>query len=156
MKDGTKANHRGRKFEDQCAQICVGRGLQIKRQRPIAKSMYGHVLKVDIVAYGIPSYEEGIIIEAKWQGSPGSADEKYPYLVGNIKGNYGGASGYPLPTIVVYGGPGARDYANRWLRRQVGGKLIKVFTLEELMHWLNCFDDAINPVPELYQRTLNF
>jgi len=154
MRDGVKSNKRGSRFARQIAQACWDRGFRCKQEVKIARSMYRHDRSIDVVLYGVPSYEQGIAIEARWQQAGGSADEKYVYLVANIKGDYGGAPGYPLPTIVVYGGGGARECANQWLREQVGGKLIKAFTFEEFVCWLNRFDDDMKPSPVPYSEML--
>ncbi len=69
-------------------------------------------------------------MESKWQEIGGSVDEKFPYLVDNIY------QLYPCPTIIVYGGKGAKRGAIDWLRRQADGThLVAVLSLEEFLTW---------------------
>lgn len=72
-----------------------------------------------------------LIIESKWQQSGGSVDEKYPYLVQNIKkqGIY--------DTIIIIDGDGYKKEALKWLNDQVGSNLIEVFSMSEFTSWVN-------------------
>ena len=81
----------------------------------------------DFMLYDSEKYRDNLIIECKWQQSSGSADEKFVYLERNIRENY------PHNTIVVLDGKGCRDGAEKWLRSQVGGKFLGVYSLNELM-----------------------
>ncbi len=61
----------------------------------------------------------------------GSADEKFPYLVANIRERF------PHACVVVAGGGGAGRDALHWLRDQVDDKLIGVYSLEGFITWVN-------------------
>lgn len=86
-------------------------------------------------------YKREVRVEAKWQQSAGSVDEKYPYMLLN------GIYQYPEREIVfvVDGGgykPGARQWLqdhidNDWLKYQEQGKSIKLMTISEFMCWFN-------------------
>lgn len=102
------------------------------RQRVIGVGIYGTPIQADIMIDRAPGFPVGLIIESKWQGSKGSVDEKYPYLVLNIK------ECYPCPVIILADGDGARPGAIRWLKSQVDGTHIyAVFSLKELVTWCN-------------------
>ena len=75
-------------------------------------------------------------IECKWQGVPGSVDEKFPYIFMNatdtMKEN---------EIVIILGGNGAKSAAKRWLKdaakssKVPQGKTIHVFSLEEFTDW---------------------
>ena len=100
-------------------------------QYPIGQSIYGLPLNADFWVHGAPHFPDGLAIEVKWQQSTGSVDEKFPYLVYNIK------ECYPCPALVIADGGGQRPGALHWLRDQVGGNLVGVYSLAEFMAWAN-------------------
>lgn len=126
---GKQATQSGRTLEDLIWNVLLDHGCTVIRQHPIGAGLYGHPIKVDFFVTGIGKYPNGLIVESKWQEMPGSVDEKFPYMVENIK-QY-----YPCPTIVVYGGSGSKAGALRWLKRQTDEKLIGVFSIDELLIW---------------------
>jgi hypothetical protein len=87
-------------------------------QYPIGKGIYGTQLFCDFVLFHPQKHPKCLIIESKWQASTGSVDEKFPYLVANIK------ECYPYVAIVVLDGGGYKKEAEAWLRTQVDTKLI--------------------------------
>ncbi len=100
-------------------------------QYPIGPSIYGLPLNADFWVRGAPLFPNGLAIEVKWQQSTGSVDEKFPYLVYNIK------ECYPCPALVIADGGGQRPGALQWLRDQVEGNLLAVFSLSEFLAWAN-------------------
>lgn len=100
-------------------------------QFPIGHSIYGLPLLTDFWVRGADSFPDGLAIEVKWQQSTGSVDEKFPYLVLNIKERY------PCPALIIADGGGQRPGALQWLREQSGGQLLGVFTLAEFLAWAN-------------------
>lgn len=101
------------------------------RQFPIGPSIYGSPLYTDVLVHGAPGFPRGLAIEVKWQQSQGSVDEKFPYLLLNIQ------ECYPCPAIVIADGGGQRPGALHWLRGQVGGNLVAVYSLAEFLAWAN-------------------
>ena len=105
-------------------------GICFASQVSIGRTIYETQARVDFVATNLEPYPRGLILESKWQDIGGTADEKFPYLVENIR------HGYPLPTIVVVHGGGCRPGALMWLRARVDGlQFVAVFNLEELTSW---------------------
>ena len=100
-------------------------------QYPIGQSIYGLPLFADLWIKGAPGFPAGLALEVKWQQSTGSVDEKFPYLVLNIR------ECYPCPAIVIADGGGQRPGALQWLRSQVGGNLLAVYSLAEFLAWSN-------------------
>ena len=96
----------------------------------IGKNIYNKDRKVDFILYHPEIWKDGLVIECKWQASPGSVEEKYPFLVCNIKLA-------KLPTIIVLDGGGCSEGARNWLQSQTKiGYLRHVFiTLGEFQRF---------------------
>lgn len=128
---GRRANYSGGSAERIIYHTLRDKGYSIRRHHQLsAKSLHGGKITVDFMVTGIRQYPNGLIIESKWQDDLGSADEKMVFLVVNIKRNY------TAPTIIVYGGGGARSGIIEYARGEVDGqKLIAVFSFEEFISW---------------------
>lgn len=92
------------------------------------EDLYKTRRRCDFLVLNPDVFPGGLVIEAKWQQSPGSAHEKYPFLVGTIE-----ACG--VPTIVLLDGEGYAPNAARWLREQVSAarSLLAVYNLREFL-----------------------
>ena len=101
------------------------------RQFPIAKSIYDTQLYCDFLLYHPDKHPNCLIIESKWQQAGGSVDEKFPFLVMNIREKY------PYATIIVLDGGGYKKKADEWLRKQVDNKIMHVFNMREFQIWSN-------------------
>lgn len=129
---GAKANKAGRVAETMFDAMLIQLGYVPNKQYMVGIGIYGLPIYADILIERAPGFPNGLIIESKWQGSKGSVDEKYPYLIENIR------ACYPCPVIVVADGDGARPGAIRWLKSQIDGtNLYAVFTVKELISWCN-------------------
>lgn len=100
-------------------------------QVKMGTNIYGLQNEFDFAVYHPEKHPEGLIIEAKWQQSQGTVDEKFPYLVINIQ------TKYPYKTVLVLDGNGYRKGAEKWVRSQVGNDLIHVFNMAEFQTWVN-------------------
>jgi len=85
----------------------------------------------DFLLFHPTRHPDNLIIESKWQESKGSVDEKFPFLVANIRERY------PHATIVVLDGGGYKKQANLWLRAQIDRRLLHVFNMQEFQRWSN-------------------
>ena len=103
----------------------------VTAQYPIGIGIYGLPIFADFFLVGAPRFPAGLAIEVKWQQSPGSVDEKFPYLVHCIR------ECYPCPTVIIADGGGQRPGAIQWLRGQCQGNLFAVYTLGEFLAWAN-------------------
>jgi hypothetical protein len=103
------------------------------KQVYIGTGIYQTDLYVDFYVVGLPAMPSGLIIECKWQESPGSVDEKFPYLNLNIQYSY------PAPTIIVIGGEGMREGAIGWLKERANDNqnLLAVQNLDRFIAWAN-------------------
>lgn len=138
-----KPNQSGAATEANVAAVLSNAGVTFTSQTVLGRTIYGSELRVDFVARNLKRYPNGVVIESKWQDCAGTADEKFPYLVENIR------SCYPLPAIVVAHGGGCRPGALAWLRAQRDGlKLVEVFNMEELTSWLLRAEKR--PIPRLF------
>lgn len=100
--------------------------IKYNRHVHLCNSIYGSRLYNDFLVYGIPRFDDGLIIESKYQGSSGSADEKFPFLVANIKERF------PFPCLIVYSLDGAKPKSVEWLLAQRDGvKLIEIIKYDK-------------------------
>jgi hypothetical protein len=129
---GQSANRSGHTAEQLIASVLQSRGFVYTRQYPVGHGIYGKMIRADFYIPPVAGLPDGLAIESKWQDVAGSADEKFPYLVANIR------YCYPCPTIIVIDGGGVRSGATHWLRTQVDGvHLMAVHTIAEFVSWAN-------------------
>ena len=129
---GAQANSNGKNAEATIYCILKERGYDVRQQQTIGIGLYNTPIRVDVMVMPCSRFPAGLIIESKWQETAGSADEKFPYLVINIK------RFYPMPCIVVLDGDGYRDGAANYLRSEVDGKSLQhVFSFAEFLTWCN-------------------
>ena len=148
MKQGSKANFTGKQLEEFIDGVIQRKGYEFvkpnnfkglkntdrplyTRQLEICKSIYNTPIRADFVIYHPDKHPSFLIIESKWQESGGSVDEKYPYLILNIKQQY------PYAAIIVLDGGGYKREAEQWMRSRVDNKLVHVFNMAEFQKWAN-------------------
>ena len=87
---------------DQLAQAvaALGRelGLDVKQQVRVARRIWGAVRRIDLVLIE-PETRKALGIECKFQAVGGTAEEKIPAIIQDIKA-------WPIPGIVVFSGEG--------------------------------------------------
>ena len=104
-------------------------------------SIYGNRAKTEFLVVS-KRLGRTLRIECKWQQSPGSVDEKFPYVYLNF------AQAIPENEIIILAdGGGAKHEALRWLRdvarsrwllpENQSDKTIAVMTLAEFFTWAN-------------------
>ena len=98
------------------------------QQLDLCSSIYGGKVRCDFVLYHPTKHPDFLIIESKWQQTSGSVDEKFPYLVENIKKQY------PYNTLIVIDGGGYKRNALEWMKNQVDDKLIGVYGMDDFQH----------------------
>jgi hypothetical protein len=105
---------------------------QFRTQVDAGESIYGTGIRADVLITNLIEFPNGVVLESKWQDITGTVEQKFPYVVWNIRNGC-----YRYPVIVVLGGDGFTPGAVDWLRRQVDGThLVAVFRWEELQSWL--------------------
>lgn len=130
---GSRANSSGAFAEKVVGAVLKAKGWTFRSQVVVGQSIYGHALRADIVVDPRDGLPDGLVIECKWQDAYGSVDEKFPYVVENIRANT-----YKHPVVVIIGGGKARPGAVRWLGLQQlsEARLVGVFGIEEFMTWV--------------------
>lgn len=99
------------------------------RQCEIGNDIYGKRRRVDFILYHPQRWPSCLVIQCKWQASPGTVDEKYPFEVLSIKMN-------EYKTIIVLDGGGYSKGAEQWLKAQAGkDKLLYVFDQGEFQRF---------------------
>lgn len=76
----------------------TGRGIYVRREVDLGMSVIGKRRRVDLLLVE-ETTAKGVVIECKFQGGGGTADEKIPYAIEDLRA-------LPIPGILVYGGPG--------------------------------------------------
>jgi hypothetical protein len=118
--------------EDVLASVFRSIGIFFDYQVTIGRTIYDTELRVDFILRNLSAFPSGLIVESKWQDVGGTVDEKFPYVLENIRHRY------PLPAMVIVHGGGCRDGAMRWLRDRCDAEhLIAVYGLEEFISWAN-------------------
>jgi hypothetical protein len=139
-----KANKAGRVAENILADVMRGVGLTFRRQVPMGIGIFQRPIKADFVVTNLVEFPDGLAIESKWQDSPGSVDEKFPYVVETIQ------KCYRLPGIVIVFGGFCRLGALDYLRARCDGeRLIAVYRLEEFISW-GLRAEKRDPTPRLF------
>jgi hypothetical protein len=127
MSQGRKATLAGQRFENVIRSILTNNSVSYIPQYTLCKNIYGHPHRVDFFITNQPKFPKGLVIQAKWQDSGGSVDEKFPFEVMNVRERY------PCPAIFIVEGGGQKEGSLSWLRKQVDGKLIAVMDIKEFM-----------------------
>lgn len=168
IQGGTRANAQGHIFEDTMLPIFQLNGFSVFQYSEILKNplilagidkyvvrnvpfttIYAQSGKTEFVIYDRTSLDaqkqtstRAIRVEAKWQQSAGSVDEKYPYMLLN------GIYQYPETEIIfVVDGGGYKPGARKWLQERIDNdwlqyqeeqcKSIQLMTISEFIAWFN-------------------
>ena len=141
----------GTKFEDRISEMLTTRGYEyvepenfflmylseieqhfyISQCKTGGKTIYGKDRTIDLMLYHPRLFPNCLAIECKWQESPGTTEEKYPFLILNIaQGEY--------DTIIILDGNGYTAGARQWLLNQAGkNRLMHVFTQADFQKFID-------------------
>lgn len=101
-------------------------GLEARRQVRVGKRVWGADRKIDVILTHRET-RRTLGVECKYQGSPGTTEEKIPTTIKDIQA-------WPIPGIVVFEGEGFSDNMRSYLYST--GKAVD---LEDLDMWLRLF-----------------
>ncbi len=109
-----------------CAEVARDLGLQVETEVYVGRRIWGARRRIDVVVSD-PGQRRSLGIEVKYQRSAGSAEEKIPSTIDDIRA-------WPIPGIVVFHGPGFSANMRAFLLSS--GKAVE---LEDLEVWLRLY-----------------
>ncbi len=109
-----------------CADVARDLGLQVETEVYVGRRIWGARRRIDVVVND-PSQRRSLGIEVKYQKTAGSAEEKIPSTIEDIRA-------WPIPGIVVFHGPGFSANMRAFLLSS--GKAVE---LEDLEVWLRLY-----------------
>ncbi|MGE3857585.1 MAG: PD-(D/E)XK nuclease superfamily protein [Dehalococcoidia bacterium] len=115
-----------------CAEIARALGLDVETEVYVGRRIWGARRRIDIVITD-RAQRRSLGIEAKYQKSAGSAEEKIPSTIEDIRA-------WPIPGIVCFYGPGFSSHMRSFLLSS--GKAVELSDLET---WLRLY--FVLPVP---------
>ena len=107
-------------------------GRHFATQAVVGSTIYDQEREVDVLVINNLLFPKALVIECKWQQSPGSVDEKFPFFALSIKQS-------KVPTVVILDGGGYKASAMEWLKTQAGPRraLRAVWTMMEFQKAVN-------------------
>jgi hypothetical protein len=106
----------GKQYADLVARYIVKnfgeRGIQVYREVFLGKTILGKNRRVDIFVVH-PASNTALAMECKYQGTPGTTDEKVPYTLEDLRS-------MPMPVCLAYAGEG---FSNGILHRLAASPL---------------------------------
>ena len=109
-----------------CADVARSLGLQVETEVYVGRRIWGARRRIDVVVSD-PAQRRSLGLEVKYQRSAGSAEEKIPSTIEDIRA-------WPIPGIVVFHGPGFSANMRAFLLSS--GKAVG---LEDLEVWLRLY-----------------
>jgi hypothetical protein len=116
----------GEALELEVAALAQRLGLEVRRQVKVGRRLWGAERRIDVVVTE-PTSRRRLGLECKFQGVPGTAEEKIPTTIQDI-------SAWPIPGLVVFSGDGFSPYMRSFLI--ASGRSVE---LEDLEAWLRLF-----------------
>jgi hypothetical protein len=116
----------GDALELEVANLALRLGLEARRQVKVGRRLWGAERRIDVVVTE-PTSRRRLGLECKFQGVPGTAEEKIPTTIQDI-------AAWPIPGIVVFSGDGFSPYMRSFLI--ASGRSVE---LEDLEAWLRLF-----------------
>ena len=101
-------------------------GLTAREQYRCGRRIWGAARMIDVVLTD-PKSRRRLGVECKFQGSPGSAEEKIPAIIQDI-------AAWPIPGLVVFSGPGFSTNIKSFL--VASGRAVD---FDDLDPWLRLF-----------------
>jgi hypothetical protein len=126
MAGGAKAVDSGKALRDSVAALGKGLGLDVEVEVAVGRRLWGAQRRIDVVLRH-PATRLTLGVECKWQGTPGTAEEKIPATIDDIRP-------WPIRGIVVFSGPGFSSNMAAYL--QSTGMAVQ---LEDLQSWLRLY-----------------
>jgi len=116
----------GADLERRVMEIAASLGLESRSRVRVGRRVWGAERFIDVVVTD-PSDRRRLGLECKFQGGPGSAEEKIPATIQDIQA-------WPIRGIVVFDGEGFSEHMRSYL--VASGKAVE---LRDLEPWLRLF-----------------
>lgn len=116
----------GAELRDEVARLGVGLGLEVQCEVPVGRRIWGARRRIDVVLRDRAS-RLSLGLECKFQGTAGSAEEKIPATIEDIRS-------WPIRGLVVFSGAGFTDNMRGYLVST--GMAVE---LEDLADWLRLY-----------------
>lgn len=116
----------GAELEGRVAEIVQSLGLEVERQVRVGRRIWGAERRIDLIAKDRTT-RMSLGIECKYQGTPGTAEEKIPATIQDIEA-------WPIRGIVVFSGEGFSERLKSFLIST--GKALEV---DDLEMWLKLY-----------------
>jgi hypothetical protein len=116
----------GSELERSCAELGEALGLEVRSQLYVGRRIWGARRRIDLVLTD-RDQRRSLGIECKYQGSAGTAEEKIPATIEDIRA-------WPIDGIVCFTGPGFSDNMKAFL--VASGKAVELADLET---WLRLY-----------------
>lgn len=126
MAGKAEAVRSGADLEREVERIGGALGLRVQRQVAVGRRIWGAQRRIDVVLRH-PETRLSLGIECKYQGTSGSAEEKIPATIEDIRA-------WPIRGLVVYGGTGFSGNMESYLLST--GMAIAI---EDLPMWLELY-----------------
>ncbi len=126
MPGGSSAPTSGRELEDAVFQLARTLELEVLRGVIAGRRLWGAKRKIDLVLRD-KTNQRTLGVECKYQRGPGSAEEKIPATIDDIRA-------WPIPGLVVFDGEGFTENMRSYLVSS--GRAV---ALEDLEPWLRLF-----------------
>jgi hypothetical protein len=126
MSGGRKAVTNGEELKVAVVAIANTLGLESKTEYKVGRRLWGAARRIDVILRN-PATRETLGVECKFQSTPGTAEEKIPGTIQDIKA-------WPIRGLVVFSGPGFTENMKSFLIST--GYAVE---LDELEQWLRLY-----------------
>lgn len=116
----------GKELQDRVVDLGRGLGLDVASEVVVGRRIWGAKRRIDVVMKH-PDTRVSLGLECKFQGGPGSAEEKIPATIEDI-------AAWPIRGIVVYSGDGFSPNMINYLLST--GRAVE---LDDLRPWLELY-----------------
>jgi hypothetical protein len=97
------------------------------------KGIYGVSLRIDFMLVNPDTFPNGLAIEVKFQRTAGSVDEKYPYVILNMRHVY---ETYKVNSVLFLEGGGYRPCSLAWCKGQTTKDFQVVEGIPNIVNWI--------------------
>lgn len=116
----------GKELENEVARLAKELGLEVRRGFKVGRRLWGAERRIDLILTD-REQRKSLGVECKFQGGPGTAEEKIPATIADI-------GAWPIPGLLVFEGEGFSANMRSYLVST--GRAVE---LDDLEPWLRLF-----------------